>query len=336
VAPAAVQYTGVGIRIDATTRVKARARDAGVWSALTEATFLVEVDPPAAGNLVVSEIHYHPGAPSPDEAAAGYGDRDLFEFIELTNIGERSVDLGGVRFARGVRFEFREGTLLGPGGRIVLVSDRGAFTFRYPGVPVAGRYVGALANDGERLLLVDRSDDAVLDFAYEDGGGWPGQADGGGLSLELASESPSPAYGEAESWRPSATTGGTPGEPGGGRGGIPGDPGADLDSDGQPALMEYAFGTSDADPGESGAFEVDVDRRTSAIAFGFASDQGADGITFVIETSRDLADWSRADVDPLLPEPLPDGRVWRRYSYAGNVAEEGHVFFRLRVVLENP
>ncbi len=54
------------------------------WSAPVVGVFYN--DPPAAaGNLAVTEVHYHPSDPTAAERAAGFRDADDFEFIELTN-----------------------------------------------------------------------------------------------------------------------------------------------------------------------------------------------------------------------------------------------------------
>ena len=56
------------------------------------------VDPAAATNLAISEIHYHPV------------DGVAEEFIELVNIGTRPIDLTGARFTAGVQFDFSTGS----------------------------------------------------------------------------------------------------------------------------------------------------------------------------------------------------------------------------------
>ena len=56
------------------------------------------VEPASAANLAISEIMYHPGAPTPSEISSGFTDDVAFEFIELMNIGDNEVDLTGVQF----------------------------------------------------------------------------------------------------------------------------------------------------------------------------------------------------------------------------------------------
>ncbi len=53
------------------TTLKARVLDGGTWSALHPADFIISLPPvaPVAGDLVISELHYHPTDPSPAELA---------------------------------------------------------------------------------------------------------------------------------------------------------------------------------------------------------------------------------------------------------------------------
>ncbi len=76
---------------------------------------------------------------------------------------------------------------------------------------VAGEYDGQLSNGGERVILASPSDDARLDFEYDDG--WYPETDGGGHSLVLENPGGDPStLGDRASWRPSGEPGGSPGE----------------------------------------------------------------------------------------------------------------------------
>jgi hypothetical protein len=84
----------------------------------------------------------------------------------------------------------------------VVADDRAGFEAAYPGVSLLGRFSGGLANEGERIALVDacgRLQDAVR---YADADRWPRLADGGGSSLELRDPFADNAAGEA--WAASA------------------------------------------------------------------------------------------------------------------------------------
>ena len=68
------------------------------------------VDLANISNTIISELHYHPAAPSQVEIDAGFNDADLFEFVELTNIGATNIDLTNAAFTDGVTFTFPPGT----------------------------------------------------------------------------------------------------------------------------------------------------------------------------------------------------------------------------------
>ena len=127
--------------------------------------------PAAAGNLVVSEIMYHPADPSAAETLAGFTNADDFEFIELMNIGANPVDLTDAAFTDGIALTFTGGTLA-PGARLLLVRNAAAFAQRYGAIPTGGVYTGSLNNAGDHLLLLDRGNVPILDFSYGDSAPW--------------------------------------------------------------------------------------------------------------------------------------------------------------------
>ena len=81
-------------------RVRVRMKDdTGRWSHWSAPQqFVAQPGSPTdvLNGLRVSEVHYNPGPPSPAELAAGYLDKDDFEFIELVNIGAVPIDLRSV------------------------------------------------------------------------------------------------------------------------------------------------------------------------------------------------------------------------------------------------
>jgi hypothetical protein len=210
--------------------VKARARNGAAWSALTEAFFQVGLQA-AAGNLVISEIHYNPP-----------GSGDSTEFIELLNRSGQMLDLGGVSFT-GIDFVFPPGTLLAAGARLLVVKDRLAFELTYGlGHPIAGEFQNGtgLSNSGESLQVLGATGTVIENFVYPT----PGSSDAGGHSLVRIV----PSHGLAPTnywWRVSAEFGGNPG--GTDALAFTGAAEDDLDNDRLPALVEYALGTSDAD-----------------------------------------------------------------------------------------
>lgn len=163
----------------------------------------------SAAGLVVTEIMYHPPAPSAAETAAGFTESD-FDFIELQNAGPTSIDLTGAELKEGVEFQFTSGTLA-PGEFIVVVADTAAFAMRYgSGINVAGAFSGSLANGGEELLLEDVNGDELLRFTFDDG--WQPATDGDGRSLVIVNPFGSPAQWEQPtSWTSSAAIFGSPG-----------------------------------------------------------------------------------------------------------------------------
>ena len=84
------------LQITRDTTVKVRVLHDGQWSALTDATFLLASDVP----LKITEINYNPykAALLPGTQEAD-GDNDRFEFIELMNTGQQTINLQGVRLA---------------------------------------------------------------------------------------------------------------------------------------------------------------------------------------------------------------------------------------------
>ena len=258
--PTPIFLTGTGER-----KLRARALSGGTWSALNEATFLLDTEAASPANLAISEILYHPADPSQAEVTAGFTDANDFEFIELLNTGTRHVDLEGVYFYGAVTFNFTgaaTGRTLAPGARLLVVANLDAFQFRYGNsLPVAGQYSGQLNNAGENLVLYTPGDSVIRGVEYEDAAPWPVAADGTGVSL--VRRHPSEAAGDSnpEGWTVSGAIGGSPGgadffAPGTFDSWAPGNfnpaqlassatsgPSADPDGDGRTNVEEYAFAT---------------------------------------------------------------------------------------------
>lgn len=199
ISPTATKYAGPVI-LNQSVRVRARVF-LNAWSAMHDATFAVG---PVAGSLRISEIMYHP-------ADTGNPNDPNTEYIELTNIGAATINLSLVRFINGVEFTFGS-TQLAPGGYCVVVKDLAAFQAKYgDGLPVAGQYVGSLANNGERIELVDAVGTTIHNFAYDDA--WYDTTDGDGYSLTIVNAAdPDPAtWSQPAAWRASSKKNGSPG-----------------------------------------------------------------------------------------------------------------------------
>ena len=168
------------------------------------------------GDVRIHELFYHP----PTEL-------DREEWVELANTGAQAIDLSGWRFTEGVRFTFPPGTVLAPGGFLVVAADLPSFQALHPGVTnVVGGWDGILSNSGQQLRLVDAAGKAADSVRYADDGEWAERvrdvvdyghrgwtwtsaADGGGRSLELRQVALPNGHGR--NWSPSTVDGGTPG-----------------------------------------------------------------------------------------------------------------------------
>jgi hypothetical protein len=152
---------------------------------------------------------FHPSALSGNPTPA-----DEFEYLELKNISTNvTLNLAGVRLVNGIEFNFTGSavTSLAPGRHVLVVKNMAAFTARYgSGLPVAGQFTGNLDNDGERIQLLDASNEEILDFSYDDD--WYPITDGLGFSLVVVDENAEPdAWDHKSQWRPSGALGGSPG-----------------------------------------------------------------------------------------------------------------------------
>lgn len=164
--------------------------------------------------LRITELMYHPDDPSPAELAAGFGDADDFEFVELRNMSAATtLDLSGASFSNGIGYLFGADTLAS-GAYAVIVADRAAFELRYGSdVAILGEYTGQLSNGGEQVRLDDADGVAIHDFLFDDlGPAWHPTTDGAGFSLVKLDAASDPAsWSEGSAWRPSFESGGSPG-----------------------------------------------------------------------------------------------------------------------------
>ena len=197
VTPGALVYTnGTPLVLNRGVIVNARVLN-GSWSALSAGNFTVgSLGVP----LRITELMYGPIGGS------------SYEFLEVQNIGPTPLDVSGFSFY-GITFVFPSGTIIQPGAVLVLANNGSpsAWAARYPGVTAFGYYGGNLNNGGERIAIFDASGNLVTEVTYNNAGGWPAAADGGGYSLELIDP-----YGDLNSpanWRASSAPNGTPGLP---------------------------------------------------------------------------------------------------------------------------
>lgn len=181
---------------------------------------------PRIGPLVISEVNYHPSAPSPaalliDPALI---DNDL-EYVEIHNPTDGAVDLTDWQLRGESDYDFVASTILAAGETVLLVSfdpnspansDRhDAFRAHYgigAEVTLLGGYSGNLGNGFARVELQqpDAPDLGIIphvtsdEVLYDDLAPWPTTADGGGEALQRAGAG---LYGNAAtSWYASAPT----------------------------------------------------------------------------------------------------------------------------------
>ncbi len=150
---------------------------------------------PRTSPVVINEIMYNP--------ISGNGDD---EFVELYNRSGSPVNIGNWSFTSGIDYTFPIGTMIPPGGYVVVAKNTTRMLENGYGnlgpTNLFGNYNGSLANSGERLALgapdymvVTNGSGQVFtnvefhfvvnEVTYGQGGRWGNWADGGGSSLEL-------------------------------------------------------------------------------------------------------------------------------------------------------
>lgn len=268
---------------------------------------------PVPGDLVVTELMYHPSPPTATELAAGFSDQDDFEFIELLNRSDHTLNLEGVRISDGVDLTIGAGVQLAPGERLVIVEDLAAFNARYPaaGINFGGEVLGGgqFSNNGEQVSVEAAGGAVLIDFSYSATAPWPLSADGDGYSLVVIcpTRSGEVDLGDPRNWRSSSELGGNPG----------GDDslsfadwaiqtGAvedillDEDHDGRGNYFEYLSGTLPLTP-DAGGFAASIEEDPSVpgqihFTLSFVNAIGADDAELGAEFAAELISWSAAGV----------------------------------------
>jgi len=328
-------------RVGKTYRARVRHQDeTGRWSKWSEPVEFIASEPNIdylLDSLVISEIMYNPSPPTAAELKAGFTDGDEFEYVEVKNVHPSdTIDLGGVRFTKGIDFDFVDGTMLAPGATILTVENQAAFEMRYgAGLAVAGQYSGKLSNGGENLKLSFGAGIPIREFEYDDRAPWPEPADGDGFSLVLVSPETLPDHALGSNW----TIGGSPGteEPAGqsfadwraAKGIADPDQNADDDDDGLSNYAEYGLGSdpkvasADAAP-TAGVIELDGElyatlsfQRSITSAAGTAA-----------EFSSDLAAWDGTGIRISLTSG-DAGRVTEVWRSAEPVSSAGRTYGRV-------
>ena len=288
------------------TLLRSRAYDSTIeeWSALNEAFFTVDSVPADATNLVITELHYHPGEPTKPEELEVTRDRDDFEFLELMNIATQTIELTGVRFQTGIEFAFPQYAVLLAGERLLLVRDRMAYEARYGSLAgiQAYEYRGRLSNDGDSLRLAGVGTAPIRDFTYNDQLPWPVDADGAGASLILVSPIDNPPHADAANWTTKQRDDMPPGnaltyDQWAASQGLVGGPEADDDGDTLTNFFEYLFGSLATDASDAPIPAIEI--RTlnvngtfdEYVLLSFQQNRNAEGATLSVEITDDLIEW---------------------------------------------
>jgi len=180
---AASDFSG---QLDNTFSIRVRSTD---QDGLTyEESFSLRAVEPSS-EIVINEVHANPPL-----------NEIRLEFIELFNPSTESRDLSGWRLSNAVDFIFPPGTLIAPGGYLVIAEDPATLQSTL-GSTALGPFSGNLNSSGETIRLRDRSDTLVDEVDYKVGFPWPVASDGGGASLELIHPSLDNSLGS--SWRAS-------------------------------------------------------------------------------------------------------------------------------------
>lgn len=143
---------------------------AGVDGATPEPTPEPEPAPPAGGRLMINEVLADPPVgydPSGDGDASTTGD----EFVELVNVGDAPVDLGGYRLRDGYGIRATlPAVRLEPGRAFVVFGNGGIGPQWSSSQATAGELLG-LNNSGDNLAVLDPSGAVIDEVRYGPEGG---------------------------------------------------------------------------------------------------------------------------------------------------------------------
>lgn len=347
---ASIRVPATAARAGHTYRARVRHKDAnGRWSRWSLPVQFVTGVPDVTvyqQSLVISEVNYHPGPTTQAERDAGFLDSELFEWIEIKNVGTQPVAAAGLRFTKGVDVEFPGTWTIPAGGFALMVKDLAAFRHRWGtghDSIIAGTFsADSLRNSGEEVKLSYGAGTEVRAFTYDDTAPWPAAADGTGFTLVLKAAGALPDHALPVNWRASALTGGSPGADdlytyAAWAAGYPGaaNSDADGDQDGLTNRLEYAFGL---DPGVASAVPVSGGISTftvsgqqgSYLSVTFNRRTDVADIGYTPEFSPDLTTWNPATV-LVTSTPQADGSVTETWRSAAAVEDGARLYVRVRV-----
>jgi hypothetical protein len=287
----------------------------GVWSPVSEACFHF-AKLPTTGDLVISEINSEPAAASNAEEQNGAGSRSTFEFVEIRNTADHSLDLSGVRFTNGIEaiVEPSDNVTLAAGQTAVFVASRASFAARYSNSSVIlGEYSGKLARTGERLTLRDMFGELLTTLTYRKNTKWPALADTGQTLEFLGQAGAHPE--NAALWQLSREIGGTPGASQATEGGLAAwlasnglnDASQIIPVFGLPALLHYGLGEDNLNKGLSARLP-ELTTTPDSVVLRYTRRASAADITYTFEHSSDLQNWTKENQPEVVSvQPTDDG-----------------------------
>lgn len=198
--------------------------------------------------VVINEINFNSS-----------GSFDPEDWVELHNPGRAAVDLGGWKFKDGEdahSYNIPAGTILAPGGYLVLCRDRAAFLALFPQVTTAIGNLGyGLSSGGEYLRLFEPGGELHDGVSYLPSAPWPSGANGTGATLALVDPGLDNAL--AANWAVSANHG-TPGAANGYSVAAP---------DAAPELSLGAPWPNPGNPGSEIRFTLDARQQVDLVVF---------------------------------------------------------------------
>lgn len=146
--------------------------------------------------IVITEIMYNP----PPSGV------DTLEYVEIFNNSGTPVNLTGWNFTQGFNFTFPDGTVIAPGGYLVIAQNAPYFESKFGFAPLAMGANSALTNTGEDIELRDGGGNVQDLVDYLPTAPWPTSANGGGASIVLCDANTDNNLGGA--WQAASTSAG--------------------------------------------------------------------------------------------------------------------------------
>ena len=124
--------------------------------------------------VIITEIMYNP----PESG------NDTLEYLELHNFNNLPTDVSGWTFSLGIEYTFPTGTIMPPGGYIVLAKNANAFKTVFGFTPSVWT-AGALSNNGETIEIKDAAGTVKDVVTFVNAAPWPPEGAGSGPSIVL-------------------------------------------------------------------------------------------------------------------------------------------------------